>query len=57
MKFSTLDPYGMGVEMEGNKPGWNDSMNGLPGLFGSGMSETYELKRLIAFIIKQGSAF
>ncbi|MDP4084467.1 MAG: cellobiose phosphorylase [Bacillota bacterium] len=57
IKFSTLDPYGMGVEMEGNKPGWNDSMNGLPGLFGSGMSETYELKRLIAFILEQGSAF
>jgi hypothetical protein len=33
LKFSTLDPYGMGVEMEGGKPGWNDAMNGLPGLF------------------------
>ena len=31
LKFSTLDPYGMGVEMEGGKPGWNDAMNGLPG--------------------------
>lgn len=49
-KFSTLDPYGMGVEMEGGKPGWNDAMNGLPGLFGSGMAETFELKRLIQFI-------
>jgi hypothetical protein len=49
-KFSSLDPYGMGVEMEGGKPGWNDAMNGLPGLFGSGMSETLELKRLISFI-------
>lgn len=49
-KFSTLDPYGMGVEMEANKPGWNDAMNGLPGLMGSGMSETFELKRLLAFI-------
>jgi hypothetical protein len=31
LKFSTLDPYGMGIEMEGGKPGWNDAMNGLPG--------------------------
>lgn len=50
-KFATLDPYGMGVEMEGNKPGWNDAMNGLPGLFGSGMSETFELKRMLQFLI------
>jgi hypothetical protein len=40
----------MGVEMEGGKPGWNDAMNGLPGLMGSGMPETFELKRVIRFI-------
>ncbi|MCL6603382.1 MAG: cellobiose phosphorylase [Paenibacillus sp.] len=51
-KFATLDPYGMGVEMEGNKPGWNDAMNGLPGLFGSGMSETFELKRNVVFLLE-----
>ncbi|WP_379128022.1 cellobiose phosphorylase [Paenibacillus sp. sgz500958] len=50
-KFATLDPYGLGVEMEGNKPGWNDAMNGLPGLFGSGMSETFELKRQVVFLL------
>lgn len=50
-KYATLDAYGMGVEMEGGKPGWNDAMNGLPGLLGSGMSETLELKRLLTFII------
>ncbi|WP_040952469.1 hypothetical protein [Gorillibacterium massiliense] len=49
-KFATLDPYGMGIEMEGNKPGWNDAMNGLPGLIGSGMSETFELKRMLQFL-------
>ena len=38
LKFSTLDPYGMGVEMEGGKPGWNDAMNGLPGILGSSMA-------------------
>lgn len=49
-KFATLDPYGMGLEMEGNKPGWNDALNGLPGMIGSGMSETFELKRLVDFL-------
>lgn len=51
IKFTTLDPEGMGVEMEGGKPGWNDAMNGLPGLFGSGMPETLELKRMLDFIL------
>lgn len=27
-------------------------MNGLPGLFGSGMSETFELKRMILFLLE-----
>ncbi|WP_226583487.1 cellobiose phosphorylase [Halobacillus litoralis] len=52
LKFATLDPYGMGIEMEANKPGWNDSMNGLPGIFGSGMSETLEMKRLLQFMME-----
>jgi hypothetical protein len=51
-KFASLDSYGMGVEMEGGKPGWNDAMNGLPGLFGSSMSETFELKRMVSFICR-----
>lgn len=54
-KFALLDPYGMGVEMEGGKPGWNDAMNGLPGLFGSSMPETLELKRLMDFMIKEAA--
>lgn len=37
--------------MEANKPGWNDAMNGLPGLLGSGISETYELKRILIFLV------
>lgn len=49
-KHSNLDPLEMGVEMEAEKPGWNDAMNGLPGLFGSGVSETIELLRLIRFL-------
>lgn len=50
LKFSTLDVNGYGIEMESNKPGWNDSMNGLPGLLASSLSETLELKRLLTFI-------
>ena len=51
IKFATLDPAGMGVEMEGGKPGWYDALNGLPGLFGSSMPESYELLRLINFLL------
>jgi hypothetical protein len=50
VKFSTLDPLGMGIEMEAGKPGWYDALNGLPGMFGSGMSETYEMQRLLLFL-------
>lgn len=47
VKTSTLDPMGMGVEMEGGKPGWYDALNGLPGLLGSSMPETLELCRML----------
>ena len=51
-KFSLLDPMGMGIEMEGGKPGWDDALNGLPGIFGSSMAESYELQRLLNFILE-----
>ena len=50
-KYAALDVYGMGVEMEGGKPGWYDALNGLPGLFGSSMAETYELARNLEYTI------
>ena len=50
-KFATLDAYGMGVEMEGGKPGWYDALNGMPGMFGSSMAETYELCRMLEYTI------
>ena len=50
-KFALLDCQRLGVEMEGGKPGWNDAMNGLPGLLGSGMPETLELRRLTRFLM------
>ncbi|MGM0420952.1 MAG: BRCT domain-containing protein [Bacillota bacterium] len=49
-KVSTLDPAGVGVEMEANKPGWYDALNGLPGIFGSSTGETMELLRLVEFL-------
>lgn len=56
-KFISLDPYGMGIEMEANKPGWNDAMNGLPGIFGSSISEAAELKRILDFLLPVSSNF
>jgi hypothetical protein len=50
-RLATLDPAGTGVEKEAGKPGWNDSMNGLPGLLGSGLSETLELRRAVRFLL------
>ena len=52
LKFATLDPLGMGIEMEAGKPGWCDALNGLPGLFGSSLCETYELERLLTFLLE-----
>lgn len=49
VKTATLDAAGMGIEMEGGKPGWYDALNGLPGLLGSSMAESCELARLLAF--------
>jgi hypothetical protein len=51
IKAATLDPAGMGMEMEAGKPGWCDALNGLPGLFGSSMPGTYELLRLLDFLL------
>ncbi len=49
-KLASLDPFGVGIEMEADKPNWFDALNGLPALFGSSLCETFELKRLIIFI-------
>lgn len=49
-KLASLDPAGIGVEMETDKPGWYDALNGMPGLLGSSLNETFELKRHIIFL-------
>jgi hypothetical protein len=50
-KLASLDSRGVGIEMESEKPSWYDALNGLPGLFGSSLPETFELKRLALFMI------
>eukprot|EP00980_Cylindrotheca_fusiformis_P015436 scaffold4343_cov144-Cylindrotheca_fusiformis.AAC.14 len=52
VKFAMRDAWGMGIEYEGGRPGWLDSMNGLPGMVGSGMPETYELYLLLQYVKK-----
>jgi len=49
-RVATLDPDGIGIEMEANKPGWNDSMNGLPGIMGSSLCQTLELEKALEFL-------
>ncbi|MCX7847565.1 MAG: hypothetical protein N2595_06030 [bacterium] len=50
VKMALLDPEELGLEMRGNRPGWNDALNGLPGLIGSSINETAELLRLVRFL-------
>jgi len=51
-KMASLDPSGRGMEMEADKPGWCDSLNGLPGIMGSSLCEAAELLRLVVFLKK-----
>lgn len=57
VKFSSLDVYGMGIEMDGGKPGWYDALNGMPALLGSSMNDTYELLRMINYVSAKVSEF
>lgn len=50
-KAATFDPSGIGIEMEGGRPNWYDALNGLPGLCGSSLCETLELKRFCRFLL------
>lgn len=51
-KLASLDPCGIGIEMEADRPGWCDALNGLPGLLGSSVNETIELQRLVDFTLQ-----
>lgn len=46
-KLASLDAQGRGLEMDSEKPDWNDAVNGLPGLFGSSSNGSMELLRLL----------
>ena len=50
-KIASLDPSGVGVEMETDKPNWYDALNGIPGLMGSSLSESLEIKRHAVFLL------
>ena len=51
-KMASLDPSGIGVEMESDKPNWYDALNGLPAIMGSSLSETMEIKRNVDFLLR-----
>jgi len=50
LKATLFDPFGCGLEMEAEKPGWCDALNGLPGLLGSSTHEAYALQRCARFV-------
>jgi hypothetical protein len=47
----------MGIEYEGGRPGWDDANNGIPGMLGSGMPETFELKALVEYLVRSGKKY
>ena len=50
VKAVSFDYACQGIEMEAGRPGWNDALNGLPGLFGSSTAEAAEVARLAQWI-------
>lgn len=52
VKAVSFDYECKGIEMEAGRPGWNDSMNGLPGLFGSSVCESAEVANLAGWLLK-----
>jgi hypothetical protein len=51
IKAASFDFKGAAIEMEAGRPGWNDSLNGLPALFGSSTCEAAELGRLASWLL------
>jgi len=50
-KLATLDPFGVGIEMEADRPGWCDALNGLRDFRLLG-ERTIELRRLADFTLR-----
>ncbi|MDY0276505.1 MAG: hypothetical protein RBQ97_00315 [Acholeplasma sp.] len=57
VKYMNLDQEKMGIMMDADKPGWNDAMNGLPAIFGSGLTETIALYKLIKYLLQWTNEF
>ncbi len=51
IKAVSFDFKAAAIEMEAGRPGWNDSLNGLPALFGSSTCEAAELGRLASWLL------
>ncbi|WP_146682550.1 hypothetical protein [Limihaloglobus sulfuriphilus] len=51
IKALSFDSECRGIEMEAGRPGWNDSLNGLPALFGSSTCEAAELARMAKWVL------
>ncbi|MDF3130133.1 hypothetical protein P0Y35_13075 [Kiritimatiellaeota bacterium B1221] len=49
-KAASIAPSGFGLEMEAGHPGWLDSLNRLPYMFGSSTSELFQLLRAVRMI-------
>ncbi len=50
-KIATLSPSGIGMDMDGGRPGWHDSINGLPSMFGASTSEVANLVRAVKMVL------
>jgi len=50
-KIASLDPFGNGVEMEANNPGWCDTLTMLAGYLGSSINETAEIIRFSEYLL------
>ena len=51
VKCAVLGYEERGLEMEAGRPGWYDALNGLPGHFGSSLSDGAELLRLLRMLL------
>lgn len=50
-KIASLDPFGIGVEMEANNPGWCDTLTMLAGYLGSAVNETAEIINFSKYLL------
>jgi hypothetical protein len=56
-KIASLDPFGTGVEMEANNPGWCDTLTMLAGYFGSASNEMAEMIHFSKYLLSAYEAY